>query len=83
MVRWSHSKKQVREALDEAFRACDEENKPRFYVADTNARGHSWGYIRCLACSQNFSVWSTPKNADNHADQIRRFMRRHHHKGED
>jgi hypothetical protein len=80
MARWSHSKKQVREALDEADRACDEESKPGFYVADTNARGHSWGYIRCLACSQKFSVWSTPKNADNHADQIRRFVRRHHHK---
>jgi hypothetical protein len=83
MPGWSHSKKQVREALDEAEGACDNEDKACFEVADTSSSGHSWGYVRCRACGQRMSVWSTPKNADNHANQIRRFMRRHHHEEED
>jgi hypothetical protein len=43
------------------------------------ARGHGWGYLRCPADGQRLSVWSTPKNADNHAKQIRRFITRHSH----
>jgi hypothetical protein len=83
MPRWSHSKKQVRKALDEADRTRDENGKARFDVEDTNASGHGWGYILYLKCRQRFPVWSTPKNADNHAEQIRRFLRRHHHEEED
>jgi hypothetical protein len=41
-------------------------------------RGHCWGMIRCAhgrgGCQK--SVWSTPKNAQNHADAIRRFVDR-------
>jgi hypothetical protein len=78
------SKKQVRKALDEACEqvrktldgASDEE---AFEVQDTSARGHSWGCVRCTRCNQKISVWSTPKNADNHAKQIRRFIQRHSH----
>jgi hypothetical protein len=76
MPRRMHSKKQVCDALDEAA-AAD------FNVMDTSRHGHSWGYIHCLVCGQKFSVSSTPRNADNHAEQIRRFMRRHHHNQED
>jgi hypothetical protein len=83
MARWSHSKKQIRDALDEADKARDDNGKARFDVEDTNASGHSWGNVRCRVCRQKFSVWSTPKNADNHASQIRRFMRRRHHKEDD
>lgn len=68
---WSHSKKQVRDALDEA-RAAD------FIICATTA-GHRWGYVECGKCGQHFSVWSTPKHADNHAKQIRRFVKKHGH----
>jgi uncharacterized protein (UPF0335 family) len=70
MPRRTHPKQQVREVLLEATAAG-------FDVNDTSKRGHGWGYIGCLICRQKFSVWSTPKNADNHASQIRRFIRRH------
>lgn len=68
---WSHSKKQVRDALDEAH-AAD------FGIYATSA-GHRWGYVECGKCGQHFSVWSTPRSADNHAKQIRRFVKKHSH----
>jgi hypothetical protein len=70
---WSHSKKQVRDALDEAY-AAD-------FGIGTSA-GHRWGYLECGKCGQTFSVWSTPKNADGHAKQIRRFIKKHSHDDE-
>jgi hypothetical protein len=70
--KWSHSRNQVRKALDEA-------NKAGFDVEDTSRHGHSWGYVRCRKCGQKFSVWSTPRSADNHAKQIRHFITRHSH----
>jgi hypothetical protein len=45
MTKWSHSKKQVRAALDEADAAG-------FDVHDTSSHGHSWGYIQCTADKQ-------------------------------
>jgi hypothetical protein len=71
---WSHSKKQVRKALDE----IDPED---FKVTPTEAHGHSWGYIDCLnkACKGRFYVWSTPEDEDSHARKIRRFIQRHVH----
>jgi hypothetical protein len=71
---WSHSKKQVRDALDGAHEAG-------FTVRETSA-GHRWGYVECGKCGQRLSVWSTPKNADNHARQTRRFLQRHGHEDE-
>lgn len=72
MTRWSHSKKQVRDALNDAYAAGLE-------VVDTSAHGHSWGYVQCTVDKQRMSVWSTPKNGDNHAKQIRKFVSRHCH----
>jgi hypothetical protein len=72
MTRWSHSKKQIRDALDEADAAG-------FDVEDTSDLGHSWGHTLCTVDKQRMQVWSTPKNADNHAKQIRRFISRHSH----
>ena len=71
---WSHSKKQVRDALDEAYAAG-------FAIRATPA-GHRWGYVECGKCGQTFSVWSTPRNPDNHAKQIRHYMKRHRHEDE-
>jgi hypothetical protein len=64
---WSHSKKQVRDALDEAYAAG-------FAIRATPA-GHRWGYVECGKCGQTFSVWSTPRNPDNHqANEERRAL---------
>jgi hypothetical protein len=71
-MEWSHSKKQIRGALDEALAVG-------LKVLPTTARGHSWGYIDCLDCTGRFYVWSTPKSADVHARQIRQFIKRHSH----
>jgi hypothetical protein len=71
---WSHSKKQVRDALDEAYGAGVEIRK--------TAAAHRWGYLECGKCGQSFSVWSTPQSADNHGKQIRRFIKKHSHDDE-
>ena len=39
--------------------------------------GHAWGRLFCPFCSRTgciISVWSTPRNADNHARQIRKVI---------
>src|SRR5436190_18641900 len=72
MPKGQHPKKEIRTALDDAVAAGLE-------VKDTSAHGHSWGYIFCAKCGQRFSVYSTPKNVGNHANQIRRFILRHRH----
>lgn len=74
----SHSKKEVRRALAEAAEAG-------FEVKATNTRGHSWGYVDCpdAECTMRLYVWSTPKNPNNHAMQIRRFVERHRHDQEE
>jgi hypothetical protein len=77
MSRWSHSKKQVRDALDHA-------DIGGFGVEPKSGRsGHAWGGIRCQVCRQRFTVFSTPRSADNHANQIHRFIARHSHAEED
>jgi hypothetical protein len=77
MPTWSHSKKEVRKALDDAVAAG-------FEVKPTDAHGHSWGYIDCPhpECPQRQWVWSTPADQDDHARQIRRFVERHRHEAE-
>jgi hypothetical protein len=78
MSEWSHSKKEVRQALDEAVAAG-------LTVTPTAAHGHSWGYIDCphTGCGGRFYVWSTPGREGRHAKQIRRFIRRHEHNDEE
>jgi hypothetical protein len=63
--------KEIRKALDEAYKAG-------FDVKETSS-GHRWGYACCPKCGQTFSVWSTPRSADTHAKQIRRFILNHSH----
>jgi hypothetical protein len=74
MPNWSHSKKEVRKALSEAAAAG-------FLIKESSGHGHCWGHVYCThpGCSQRQSVWSTPASQDDHADQIRRFIRRHGH----
>jgi hypothetical protein len=77
MTGWTHSKKEVRHALDDAVMAG-------LTVKESDGRGHSWGTIQCpyADCMGRMSVWSTPKDQDVHAEQIRRFIRRHQHGAE-
>lgn len=67
----------MRDALDEAQAAG-------LKVEPTTAHGHSWGYIDCADADcpdpkRRYYVNSTPRNQDNEADRIRRFIRKHEH----
>jgi hypothetical protein len=66
-------------ASEEAGTRCvlDEADAAGFDVEDTSGHGHSWWYVMCTADKQRMQVWSTPRSADNHAKQIRRFISRH------
>jgi hypothetical protein len=81
MTRWSHSRPEVRGALDEADAAG-------LKVEPTDTRGHSWGYIDCADpdCTnpqRRYYVNSTPKSQDAEASRIRRFIRHHQHRKEE
>ncbi|MDB5990981.1 MAG: hypothetical protein JWQ10_2384 [Herbaspirillum sp.] len=73
MARKSHSKKEIEEALKYA-----EHNHWRVEVGG----GHAWGKIYCpynddeCRCGEFCitSVWSTPKNASNHAKALKRVI---------
>jgi hypothetical protein len=74
-LRSKHPKKDVEEALQEAEVAG-------MIVED--GHGH-WGVIWCPGdedhrCPRPFWVWSSPKNAQNHAKQIRRYTARCTHR---
>jgi hypothetical protein len=74
-LRQKHPKKEVEEALQEAEDAG-------MIVEDKH--GH-WGVIWCPGeesdrCPRPFWIWSTPKNVQNHAKQIRRYVARCTHK---
>lgn len=68
MNRKAHPKKEVEKALREA-------EKAGLVVSDASGQGHS---MHVISGDQPypFRVWSTPKNPDNHAKQIRRHIRR-------
>lgn len=41
------------------------------------SKGHAWGHLFCPNASRSgcrISVWSTPRNAENHARAIRRLV---------
>lgn len=74
VTRWEHAKKHLREAsLRLRIWAIAIIPKP-------GSHGHSWGYLRCPACGDHKSAWSTPKNVDNHAKDLIRWASRHTHK---
>lgn len=44
---------------------------------DSGKSSHSWGQLLCPLHTREghkMSIWSTPRNAFNHANQIRRFV---------
>lgn len=66
--RQPHHKKQIEKALKEAETAG-------LHVTDAKGKGHSTHIIDGDK-PHPFRVWSTPKNPDNHAKQIRRHIAR-------
>ncbi|CAN5143771.1 hypothetical protein BH20ACT16_BH20ACT16_03690 [soil metagenome] len=49
------------------------------WTVTPTAAGHRWGKAQCgSGCSA--SIWSTPKNPQNHANQVRRAARGCPHK---
>jgi hypothetical protein len=75
MMRASHPKKEVEEAIEHA------ENNG-WHVEVKGGRGHAWGQIFCpykddecrcgIFCIT--SIWSTPKNPGNHAKDLKRVV---------
>ncbi|MGH1548708.1 hypothetical protein ACRAWB_05850 [Leifsonia poae] len=41
--------------------------------------GHRWGKVICRACDASQGIWTTPRDADNHARQLERFAAKHDH----
>lgn len=68
MNRRVHPKKEVERALKEA-------EQSGLVVDDAVGGGHS-SHVISGDNPHPFRVWSTPRNADNHAKQIRRHIRR-------
>jgi hypothetical protein len=70
-TRARHPKPEVEAALREAEAAG--------WTVQATAAGHRWGFMRCpehsrAGCEE--SIWSTPKNAGNHAKRFRAAIRR-------
>jgi len=66
-----HPKQEVEEALAAARTAG--------WSVERTVSGHRWGVMRCSEHSRDgcqVSIWSTPGNAGNHANQLRRALER-------
>ena len=71
MARAQHPKKEVEKGLKDMEAAG--------WTVRPTAAGHRWGKAECgSGCS--VSIWSTPKNPQNHANQLRRAVSRCPHK---
>lgn len=78
-VRKRHPKKEIECAVVYA------ESKGWLYKKPGGS-AHAWGHLFCPHHSREghrISIWSTPKNAYNHADQIRRAVDNCEHSEED
>jgi hypothetical protein len=72
MTRARHPKKEVEETLQE-FEATGD-----WTVTVVHSKGHRWGVATCRFEHREcqIGIWSTPRNAGNHARQIRRAAAR-------
>ena len=78
MARKRHSKKEIEEAIEYA-------EKYGWRVVKAGNSAHAWGRLLCQEKSRDgcqISIWSTPRNAENHARQIRRAVERCPHQGD-
>ena len=80
MIRRSrHPNKEIEEAIRNA-----EQNS--WSYKDSGNSAHSWGQLLCPLHAREghrISIWSTPRSAFNHAQQIRRQVDRCQHHEED
>lgn len=67
-MRARHPKKDVEQALQYA--------EDHGWTVEPTQRGHRWGRLKCPKHECSTSIWSTPKNPGNFANQIRRAVAR-------
>jgi len=70
MKRKKHPNKEIEKAILYA-----EQNG--WTYKDSGKSAHAWGRLRCPLHTREghqMSIWSTPRNAHNHAQQIRRMI---------
>ena len=68
MSRNDHPNKEIRKAIDEALDIG-------WMLKKSSGHAHAWGRLFCPADDQSgciVSIYSTPRNSQNHAAQIRR-----------
>lgn len=71
-MRARHPKKEVESALKSA-------EEHGWTVEPKRKSGHSWGSMRCPAGECRESIWSTPRNTGDHANDLRRAVARCDH----
>jgi len=74
-IRSKHPNKVIEEAIKFA------ENQG--WAIRVNEKGHAWGRLFCPGGNRGdciISVWSTPRVAENHANQIKRRIKSCEHK---
>lgn len=79
MVRKKHPNKEIEVAV------CFAENRDWRY-RKAGASAHAWGRLHCPLESREgcaMSVWSTPRNPENHAKQIVRNVKKCPHQSDE
>lgn len=69
--------------IEEAIKYAEEHG---WTYKDSGNSAHSWGQLLCPLHTREghrISIWSTPRNTFNHAQQIRREVERCQHDEED
>ena len=72
-------KKHPKPAIEHALQYAESQN---WRIEESNSHAHGWGKMYCsqddkdCRCGEfcKNSIWSTPKNVDNHAKQIKRYV---------
>ena len=64
-----HQKKEIADALSRLDSSL--------FMVEPIHRGHRWGRVVCLACGEDFAVWSTPARPHDEARRIDSFATHH------
>jgi hypothetical protein len=78
-MRKKHPHKEIEAAIQYAL-------KQGWELKESGNSAHSWGRLKCGEKSRQgcqISIWSTPRNPYNHAQQIRRAVDRCQHGGDE
>jgi hypothetical protein len=73
LARRRHQKKEVQEAIAYAI-------KRGWVLVPSKGHGHCWGYLQCPTGEDDVAIYTTPKNAGNHAKHIVRAVIRCPHR---